>query len=148
MISLLLSATIMLHRVHDGDSVRLYLDGAKKSTPIRMKCIDAPELRQKHGKNSREALKRHFRSNGVITVKEYGQDRYGRVIAEVFVDGNNVNLSMVESGNAYVYEEYCKDAVYRTKERQAKHLKRGVWRDPGAIEPKAWRKEQKRKRSK
>jgi len=39
----------------------------------------------------------------MVDIKSYGQDRYGRTLAVVFVDGKNVNLEMIKAGLAEVY---------------------------------------------
>jgi micrococcal nuclease len=36
-------------------------------------------------------------------IKEYGTDRYGRILGLAFADGTNVNLEMVKAGLAEVY---------------------------------------------
>ena len=94
-------------RVIDGDTIRVR-DGDARLV-IRLVGIDAPEA--SHGKNepgqpfSQQATK-HLTSlvlGRTVAVKTIGQDRYGRTLAEVFVDGRNVNLLMVRDGLAEVY---------------------------------------------
>jgi hypothetical protein len=41
--------------------------------------------------------------NRSVDIKPYRQDRYGRTLAEVFVEGKNVNLEMVKAGMAEVH---------------------------------------------
>ena len=38
-----------------------------------------------------------------VRIEEYGEDRYGRTLAIVYLDENNVNLEMVKAGFAEVY---------------------------------------------
>jgi endonuclease YncB( thermonuclease family) len=38
-----------------------------------------------------------------VEIKSYGPDRYGRTLAEVFVDRLNVNIEMLKAGYAEVY---------------------------------------------
>ena len=39
-----------------------------------------------------------------VAVRTVDTDRYGRTVAELFSQGRNINLGMVESGHAVVYE--------------------------------------------
>jgi len=39
----------------------------------------------------------------MVDIKSYGQDRYGRTLGVVYVNGTNVNLEMVKAGFAEVY---------------------------------------------
>ena len=43
----------------------------------------------------------HFFKSSII--KEYGTDRYGRILGLAFADGTNVNLEMVKAGLGEVY---------------------------------------------
>lgn len=38
-------------------------------------------------------------------------DRYGRTVARIFVDGEDVNAAQLRSGHARLYKEYCKSWV-------------------------------------
>ena len=96
-----------VNRVIDGDTVEV-MKGAVKLT-VRLVGIDAPEVsHKKHEPGqpfSQQSTKylAKLALNRSADVKSYGADRYGRVLGEVFVDGNNVNLEMVRAGLAEVY---------------------------------------------
>lgn len=50
-------------------------------------------------------------------------DRYGRTVAEVIRGGRNVNLELVRTGQAFVYEQYiaqCDATDYRQAQSVAK----------------------------
>ena len=53
------------------------------------------------------------------------KDKYGRLIADCFVDGYNVNARLVYEGMALAYRRYSKK--YVPEEDQAKAAKRGLW---------------------
>lgn len=113
--------------VSDGDTIVIKENG--KETKIRLAFIDAPELGQKLGPKSQQALASLLK--GVITRKDYGTDRYGRVLAEVYADGKLVNVEMVRLGMAFVYYQFAKNScdlpLYTEAESQAKRRGLGVW---------------------
>jgi endonuclease YncB( thermonuclease family) len=103
----------------------------EKVERIRMACIDAPELKQESGKESRDHLKSIIEQNGDrVTLRIVDTDRYGRKIAEVFAGGKFLQAEQVQSGMAYVYEKYlnnCPDAaVVKQAEAIAQQNKIGV----------------------
>jgi len=114
--------------VHDGDTMRVRQ--GEKVERIRMACIDAPELKQALGKESRDHLKSLVEQNRV-TLKIVDTDRYGRRVAEVFVGGKLVQAEQVKSGMAYIYERYlnnCPDAAaVKQAEAIARSSRAGVW---------------------
>ena len=65
----------------DGDSI-ITADGRH----IRLICIDAPEIRQPHGKRAKRFLAKLIK-NG-ITIKKRGSDQYGRTLAIVKITIN------------------------------------------------------------
>ena len=64
-------------------------------------------------------------------------------MAEVFRNGQSVNLAMVQSGQAFAYRKYlsaCDRGSYLAAVAQAKQARRGVWAVSGGIErPWYWR---------
>ncbi|MCK7579936.1 MAG: thermonuclease family protein [Chromatiales bacterium] len=50
------------------------------------------------------------------------------IVAEVFGHaGKNLNLALVEAGQAAVYPRYCRDSPYFDAQAQAKADRRGIW---------------------
>ena len=102
------AAAIWIANVHDGDSIRL-CDGER----IRIANIDAPEMRgssrcdQGRGGwcdyelaiRSRDAL-RAFLASGNVTITRLGQDRYGRTLARVTVNGRDAGAYLIGLGIA------------------------------------------------
>ena len=78
-----------------------------------------------------------------VSLRGQTQDRYGRTVAEVFRDGQSVNLAMVRSGQAFVYRQYlrqCDRTAYLGAEAAAQKQGLGVWSVPGGIQrPRDWR---------
>lgn len=128
------AATVL--SVGDGDTLRV-TDGARRLT-VRMACIDAPETAQKpYGPAAREHLQKLAPVGSTVTLKPQTTDRYGRTVAEVIRNGQNVNLAMVRDGQAFAYRKYlngCDGRLYLSTEGSAQKRGRGVWSAPGGIQ--------------
>ncbi|MDF1609512.1 thermonuclease family protein [Hoeflea sp. YIM 152468] len=121
-------------RVVDGDSLVL---GDRR---LRLKGIDAPELRQRCRKQGfdygcgteaashlRGLIGRHD-----VACRSEGRDRYGRDLVRCIANEVDLNAAMVRSGHAVAFGDYNLD------EAQARQQGAGLWAgefDP----PKQWR---------
>ena len=56
---------------------------------VRLANVDAPELKAAGGRNAKRRLQALVEGRDVV-LKKYGQDRYGRLLAEAFVDGRRI----------------------------------------------------------
>lgn len=118
--------------ISDGDTLRV-VDGNGRKRKIRMAYIDAPEIPQAHGTASRDALAAILEGRTVdITVFE--RDRYKREVAQVLLNGRDINLAQLENGHAWHYISIAKKkqrktdyAAYAYAEWQAKSRKKGLW---------------------
>jgi endonuclease YncB( thermonuclease family) len=119
-------------RVTDGDGLLL-----SNGTVIRIQGIDAPEHDQPYGKEAKAALRPI--EGRVAQYKPYGTDRYGRVIARVYVDGIDIGLSLLKLGLAHHYGKYDDTWAYSRAEYEAKEARRGLWADDYVVEPWEWR---------
>ena len=139
-------------RVVDGDTIKVR--SVSGQTTIRLVGIDAPEVSHKKrepGQPFSQQATKHLAGlvlNKTVDIKEYGHDRYGRTLGEVFLDGRNVNLEMVDAGFAEVYRgdpALGQDlAPYWKAEEQARAAKRGMWvQGSKYVSPREWRKLQK-----
>lgn len=119
--------------LHDGDTFTL-LDKDNIQYKIRMEGIDAPELGQDYSKVAKKFLSDCIYMQTVkITYRK--KDKYGRYIATVLLDNENINLKMIANGMAWHYVKYNKDAAYSNAEKKAKWQKKGLWSQNGAIAP-------------
>ncbi|MCW0411076.1 hypothetical protein NB709_000952 [Xanthomonas sacchari] len=117
--------------VTDGDTLTV----AKKR--IRLWGIDAPESTQQcstqdgHswpcGRRSAAALD-GFLLDKTVRCQPKDTDRYGRVVAECFVQGQSVNRWMVHSGWAVAYLQYA--TAFIADEANAKQQRRNLWQGP------------------
>ena len=131
--------------VSDGDTITI--SGMK----VRLSGIDSPERSQtcrkagvtwKCGHAVTETLKGWLDTKEVRCLGDI-KDRYGRLIADCFVDGYNLNAKLVYEGLALAYRKYSKK--YIPEEDKARAAKRGLlagefvapwdWRRGNRLEP-------------
>jgi endonuclease YncB( thermonuclease family) len=140
-------------RVLDGDTFHCLPEkpviGAKNhkdsTVSVRLRGIDAPEKRQAYGEEARLSLKEMIGNKTVkLDVKDI--DKYGRVVAYVWLGKLNVNLEQIKRGMAWAYEEYL-DRPYASEfyeaEKQARKQKLGLWEQSNPTPPWEWRKRNK-----
>ena len=127
-------------RIKDGDTLEVRGD---ELLTIRLGCIDAPESDQEpFGSQSATRLSQLLPVGQAINLKEKGRDRYGRTVAEIFVDGQSINLAMVAEGQAVAYRDYlsgCNKDQYLQAEESAKSSKLAFWSQENPIMPWDWR---------
>lgn len=133
--------------VHDGDTVRITdTDGRKHK--VRLAYIDAPEIGQAHGIESRDRL-RCILSDETVDVQVTDTDRYGREVAYLFSNGLDINLSQIENGAAWHYTSIAKKqqpkanfAAYAAAEAYARAERTGLWARREPLAPWLFRKQQ------
>lgn len=123
--------------VADGDTLTC-LTADKQSLKVRLNQIDAPERGQAFGQAARRKLSELVHGKNV-RLETDGSDQYGRLIAQVFLDEQNINQAMVQSGHAWAYRKYLKDPRYLQLETEARAASRGLWSQPNAIYPSEYR---------
>jgi endonuclease YncB( thermonuclease family) len=123
--------------VHDGDTLTV-LDETNTQIKVRLDAIDAPELGQPFGQAAKRALSEMVFGKDVVVIKKK-EDRWGRTIGHVLIDGKDTNLLMLEAGMAWHYKEYDKNKRLAEAEIVAKEARIGLWRDGRAISPWDWR---------
>ena len=131
-------------KVIDGDTIIVNHNNDRRK--IRLLYIDAPEIDQVYGKDSKVFLK-NILSNQTITVNTIKKDKYSRELSEIYLyfDGNPVfvNAKMIKSGNAWVYKINRKNEYLINLENFARTHKSGLWSKNTAIEPWIFRKNKK-----
>lgn len=123
--------------VSDGDTITC-LENGHDQIKVRLNQIDAPEKAQDFGNASKKALSALVFGK-VVGLKTNGKDKYKRTLAEVFIDGKNVNKEMVRTGYAWAYKEYLTDNEYSELERLAQSNSLGLWSMPDPIYPSDFR---------
>jgi endonuclease YncB( thermonuclease family) len=95
--------------IYDGDTLRV-LDSDKNELKIRFACIDAPEKDQQFGIESRDFLRELIaENNNQVELNIITKDKYDRSVAVVYSGGKAVQVSQVENGYVYPYEQYKDD---------------------------------------
>ena len=126
-------------RVVDGDTIEV------NRLRIRLNGIDTPESHQTCKRNDviwacgRDATIMTTRLIDGHQVQCIGgsHDRYGRLIADCFTQGININSMLVKLGMALAYRQYSVE--YVAEEEIARQEKLGLWSGK-FVAPWAWRK--------
>jgi endonuclease YncB( thermonuclease family) len=129
-------------RVIDGDSI-IAMTSDNQRLSVRLAGIDAPELRQPYGQQSRENLSRLLSGNE-LQLECPKLDRFQRHVCEVRTSGNDAGLAQLIAGFAWWYRQYQREQSidsrirYAAAEAEARAARRGLWAEE-AIEPAQWR---------
>ncbi len=136
-------------KVFDGDTLKVA--AMNMVFTIRLAGIDAPEIGYKGQKSqpfsqkSRKYLESLVR-NRFVKLKGHGSGGYNRQLAEVFLDGKNINLEMIRQGLAEVYPGRPPKTLdlipYREAESKARKSGKGMWRQGKTYQsPGRWRRD-------
>lgn len=128
--------------VVDGDSVWVRPLQGGKPVSVRVDGIDAPEICQSGGDTARDALKHRVFGLQVV-VEGRSRDDYGRLLARIILDGDDVGARMVKDGHAWSYRYRGSAGPYAAQQRLAESARRGIFADAGAVPvyPAAFRKQ-------
>ena len=126
-------------KVIDGDTAVMLLDGKKEK--IRFEGIDTPETVKRNcpveffGPEASEFTKKSLSGRKVtleiqIKNKQLNRDKYGRVLAVVWLGDENFNLSLIKGGFAQATEfkpfQYYNQ--FHDWENRIKNEGKGLWR--------------------
>jgi micrococcal nuclease len=125
-------------KVVDGDTLHVQAAQGGASHKLRIKGIDAPELCQSWGGQSREALARLVWGQR-LTVLMRDVDDHGRWLVHVMVQGKDVGALMVAQGHAWSYQFRRDPGPYAALEQQAAGQRLGLFSQPPAIRPREFR---------
>ncbi len=120
-------------RVADADTLTI-LGSDNKRYKIRLQGIDAPEKKQNYGLLCKDKLSAQV-LNRRVDVEAHKKDRYGRIVAKVISNGNDLALEMIRQGCGWHYKAYADEQgwwdrrQYAAAEKQARNQRLGLWRD-------------------
>ena len=124
-------------RVVDGDTLWFAVPG-KAPIVVRLRDIDAPEICQPWGEQSRAALA-ELALNKTATLRPAARDPHGRTVGTVLVDDVDVGRRMVEEGQAWSTRTRYDQGPLVKQERMAKALARGFHAQAGNVLPAEFR---------
>lgn len=129
--------------VSDGDTLKI-LTVDKREVRIRLSEIDAPEKDQPYGNNAKQAMSKLVFGK-VVTAKVVDTDRYGRIVAWVYLGDLNINKEMIRQGMAWAYRQYLSDKSLLSLEEAAQNQKVGLWslQEDQRMAPWEWRHDKK-----
>ena len=147
-ISLLLLALIALNatakdsarvvRVKDGDTY-VFRKGNTDFT-VRLKNIDAPELKQPFGYLSFVYTSKLI-SGKMVSYDCTWKDLYGRVLADVWLNNQRLDSTLISNGWAWHYQQYSNDTLLKSLMVSAINANIGLWKCGmnGVCPPSFWR---------
>ncbi|TYI08341.1 hypothetical protein ES332_A10G292400v1 [Gossypium tomentosum] len=110
---------------------------------IRLRGIDAPEMSMPFGKEAKEELVKLVHGK-CLRVLVYGEDQYGRCVADIYCNGIFVQEVMLKKGLAWHYVAYDQRVEFATWQKEARTKKTGLWVQSNPEKPWEWRKKNKR----
>ncbi|ESQ52751.1 hypothetical protein EUTSA_v10016915mg [Eutrema salsugineum] len=105
---------------------------------IRLRGIDAPESQMPFGKEAQEGLLKIVQWKS-LKVLVYGEDQYGRCVADIYCNGVFVQEAMLKKGLAWHYVTYDKRMVLAKWEKEARQKRIGLWASSNPEKPWDWR---------
>lgn len=101
-------------KVHDGDTITIasclpYKGSTLYRFPVRLKGIDTPEITSKDTEEklaaniSKKALK-DLIIYKIVKLKNIETEKYGRILADVYLDNLNLNMWMLDNHYAIPYD--------------------------------------------
>ncbi len=143
--------TYTVQKVVDGDT--LDISDGQVTFRVRILGMDAPEKAQSFGLSAKEFMKTHVEGKPVgLTQEKQKIDRYGRSLAHVTAQNENLAVTLIKQGLATYYRPTCEDypkgiakldydaLPFVNAEQLARQAKKGVWSSPEFILPCQFRK--------
>lgn len=134
-----LEGVFQVYQVSDGDTFSVQLDSGLFAE-VRLNGIDAPELAQPFGEESKNYLNQILVDKKMFIVARE-KDKYGRYLGNVYVHYESVAEKMLAAGMAYHYKDFNQDKTLAALEQQAKNQQLGLWSLPEneRLAPWEWR---------
>jgi micrococcal nuclease len=132
--------TGVVTHVSDGDTLWVRLTEGGEPVKVRFQGMDAPESCQDWGVQATQALKAKALRQAVV-LNTRARDDYGRLLARVRMDGEDLGAWMVAHGHAWSYHYRRDPGPYAMEERSARTARAGLWAAPSVVEPREFRKQ-------
>lgn len=115
--------------VEDGDS--LVVKSTMDRATLHLQGIDAPELTQPGGPESKSALS-ELTLGKTVTVRLKSAAEH---VARIELDGSDISEVLIRQGMAWHCPRYTNDPELARAEADARASKRGLWRAPRPMPP-------------
>lgn len=112
--------------VTDGDTLWVQPDTGGLALKLRIDGIDAPEICQTGGEASRDILAQHALHQQVIVMVKR-KDMYGRGLARIQLNGQDLGAQMVLAGHAWSYRWHHSPGPYAQEEASARQSRLGLF---------------------
>ncbi len=130
------TSSVSITKVIDGDTVWVNKDGVEEK--IRLLGIDTPELNTSDltercfAIEAKESLENLLLDREVKLESEsetFQKDKYGRTLAYLSSNGENLNLKLLQQGDAKIYKYYKGKHLkeFQSAEQLAKESQIGIW---------------------
>lgn len=131
------SESVALKKCTDGDTAHFLINGVDKT--VRFLAVDTPETVkpgtgvQPYGKEASNYTCSLLKKSKSIRLEYESEktDKYGRVLAWIFVDDKLLQEQLISKGYAkvaYLYGDYKYTNVLKSAEEKAKSSKIGIWK--------------------
>ena len=161
--------------VMDGDTVMVLRDcdspvakavgeqrhsSCKRKLKIRLSNVDAPEMEQAFGRQSRDSLQ-ELLGDREVQIDSRAVDKFGRIVGMISAGGLNINQEQVRRGMAWAAPGWYKKRriqekpvaggaapalhanagkTFITLQNEARLGRRGLWEQANPLPPWQWRK--------
>jgi len=137
---------VTVPEVVDGDTAHMMVNG--HNTKVRLEGVDTPETRHPekpvefYGPEASEYTKKRLLNQTVtleVQVNREGalnKDKYGRLLAVIWLGEENFNLTLIKEGYARAthFKPFEYYDLYHQWETRAKEEHRGLWRGEGTLQ--------------
>lgn len=133
------TTTAQVVNIVDGDTIDIMFNCKKER--VRLIGINTPETVdprrpvQCFGKEASDKTK-SLLSGATVRIEidptQNERDKYGRLLAYIFLDNVNINKKLIEDGYAYEYtygKAYKYKKEFKAAQTEAREQKRGLWAD-------------------
>jgi len=116
--------TYQVSQIVDGDTLDL-----ATGQRVRLKGINTPESSMPFYQEAKTFLQ-SLTQNQSIEIQSYGTDKYGRILAHLFLNDKNINKEILQQGLAtlYYYEHDIHYKEYAKAEEFARLNQKGLWK--------------------
>lgn len=145
-VSLSTGQIVRLERIIDGDTLTVQTE-AGDTVPVRLLGIKSfssqgqKDPTTRYGAMAEAELERICGDKPIrVLLNDPPQDKHGRTLAQLYVDDEDIALSLVKEGLTLVYTVYPFAAMsfYLQEQAAAQADQRGLWRDPAIVRRAEW----------